>query len=315
MTLDEMIEDAEESPEEDELLEEEEEEEQDPLSEDEETEDEEESEETEDDSDDEEEESDEDEEETDTDTSEDSEETFTVTISGSEVEVTREQLLQYAQRGADVNEDNSLAEEKVILAQAGLSAEDLKILAEVKGGSKEALAKLAQRNSIDVLDVENEMAGEYKPTQEYHVPTEVDRVAGEIMSDPELAENFRGEVDRIRDVGPEFVKLISENPNALRDFSSHVRSGLASKVIPLAINKMKLEGGPFAKHYASIGQQMENASKAPEKRQVSKREQDMRKKASAGNSGRAKHSPSDSDDIFEMSDADFNDMLGEPSFS
>jgi len=308
MTLDELIEDAESNPEieEEEQLEEEIEEEeeiQDPLEEEEEESSEEEEEEPELEEEDGEEEPKEEEEE----------ETYTVTIAGSEVEVTKEQLLEYASKGANQTKDNSLEEEKFILEQAGLSAEDLKLIAEVKSGSKEALAKLAEQSKIDVMDVEPEMSEQYKPTMEYTPPTEVDKVASEIIQDTELAQSFQEQTAIIRNYGPEFMEILSTNAGALKDFAGHIKSGIAQEIIPKAIHAMNTSGGTFAQQYAKIGEAMYAQKQAKQERQLSPREEQMRKKASVGTGTKTKKNVADTD-VFDLSPDEFEQLLGEQKF-
>ncbi len=328
MSLDEMIDDAEENPETEDDFTEEEETEQEPdeeeTSEDKEEESDEEnideSEEHSDESEEDETEK-EDDEEQDSETIETSEETFKVTIAGTEMDVTKEQLMMYAQRGADNFNDKEKtdSESDIVMKQAGLTAEDLKLYAEAKGGSKEAIAQIAKLNGVDIMDVESEMADKYQQSQQYHVPTEMDGVIKDISSDPELAVNFKGTVEQIRSAGPEFIKIISENPNALKDFSGHVKSGIAQEIIPKAIHAMNTQGGTFSENYAKIGKTLSESRQTQketvkETRTVSKREEQMRKKASAGNSGKSKHSKTSDDDIFEMSESEFEDFLGEVNY-
>ena len=236
------------------------------------------------------------------------------------MEVTREQLMMYAQRGADNfnTEKKTESESDIVMKQAGLTAEDLKLYAEAKGGSKEAIAQIAKLNGVDIMDVESEMADKYQQSQQYHVPTEMDGVIKDISSDPELAVNFKGTVEQIRSAGPEFIKIISENPNALKDFSGHVKSGIAQEIIPKAIHAMNTQGGTFSENYARIGKALSESKQTTktvkETRTVSKREEQMRKKASAGNSGKSKHSKSSDEDVFDMSAEEFEDFLGEVNY-
>ena len=87
-----------------------------------------------------------------------------VEVSGVKVVInSKEEMLAYVKKGASTFnvEQDRFTEEKTILEQGKISADDLKLLVDAKNGSKEALALLARKANIDILDVESEMADSY----------------------------------------------------------------------------------------------------------------------------------------------------------
>jgi hypothetical protein len=129
------------------------------------------------------------------------------------------------------------------------------------------------------------------------------------MEDTELAESFG---NMVKTVPKEFVAQISNNPTALRNFANQIKSGIAQKVIPLAVKEQMLKGGDFMTHYAEIGRRVYNEDKisAEERKDVRKKDpraEKLRKRASnkKGSSKGTKTSQT-ADDIWEMSSEEFN---------
>jgi hypothetical protein len=230
-------------------------------------------------------------------------------IAGIKVTISsEEEMLAYVRKGASTfNKDESkFKEEKMIIEQAGLTPELLKLVAEAKNGSKEALALLARKSNIDILDVENEMADSYKQQTQYQMQTEVDTVANEILSNPELASEFR----RLASVVPaDFMAEITGNARDLKAFSKHIESGIAKEVIPMAINSQIVNGGTFLENYNKVGLALSQKKAQPEvKREVGQREQELRKRASSGQGNNHQSSSNSGADIWDMSDEDFENL-------
>jgi len=232
-----------------------------------------------------------------------------VEVSGHKVTITsKEEMLAYIKAGASSfnKEPEKYSEEKTIISQAGLSADDLKLIAEAKAGSKEAIALIAKKAGVDILDVENEMAESYKQQKEYHQQSEVDVVADEILKDETHANEFR----KISATLPnDFMDEITSNAKDLKAFSNHIRSGIAQKVIPLAINSQMVNGGTFLENYNKVGFALSQQKQEPEKkREVGEREKDLRKRASSGKGNNHQSQSTSDQDIWDMSDEDFDKL-------
>lgn len=247
---------------------------------------------------------------------ESTEEKPTVTFEPIEVEVSghkvtinsKEEMLAYIKKGASTfnKEPETFVEEKTILEQGQLSADDLKLLVDAKNGSKEALALLARRSNIDILDVESEMADAYKQQTQYQVETDVDKVANEILSNETLATEFR----KVSSALPkDFMSEITSNAKDLKAFSGHIESGIAQKIIPLAINSQIVNGGSFMDNYNKIGFAMsQQKPEVKQERTVSEREADLRKRAFSGTGHNNQSASNSSKDIWDMSEEDFNNI-------
>ena len=232
-----------------------------------------------------------------------------VEVSGVKVTInSKEEMLAYIKKGASTFnvEPDRFTEEKTILEQGKISSDDLKLLVDAKNGSKEALALLARRANIDILDVESEMADSYTQQTQYQIESDVDKVANEILSDETLANEFR----RVSNIVPKgFMNEITSNAHDLKAFSRHIKSGIAQEVIPLAINSQIVNGGSFLENYNKIGIEISQKKAQPEqRREIGKREQDLRKRASSGTGHNNSSNVNQSKDIWDMSDEDFNNL-------
>jgi hypothetical protein len=232
-----------------------------------------------------------------------------VDVSGVKVTInSEEEMLAYIRKGASTftKEPEKFVEEKTILEQGNVSASDLKLLVDAKNGSKEALALLARKANIDILDVESEMADAYTQQAQYHIETDVDKVANEILSNETLATEFR----KVSSALPkDFMNEITSNAQDLKAFSGHIESGIAQKIIPLAINSQIVNGGNFMENYNRIGLELSQKKAQPEvKREVGQREQELRKRASSGTGHNNSSNANSGKDIWDMSDEDFNNL-------
>lgn len=232
-----------------------------------------------------------------------------VEVAGVKVTInSKEEMLAYIKKGASTftAEPEKFTEEKVILEQGKVSAEDLKLLVDAKNGSKEALALLARKANIDILDVESEMADAYTQQTQYYKQSEVDKVADEILSDTELASEFK----RVASALPQdFMSEITSNAHDLKAFSGHIKSGIAQQIIPQAINSQIVNGGTFLENYNKVGFAMSQKQAQPEvKREVGQREQELRKRASSGSGHNNQSATNSGKDIWDMSDEDFDNL-------
>lgn len=228
-----------------------------------------------------------------------------IEVNGIKVNIDSEEaMLAYVKEGAKnfKKEDSNLKEEETIIKQGNLSAEDLKLIVDAKNGSKEAIALIAKRAGVDILDVEEEMANNYRQQQEYYQQTEVDTVVNKILEDETHAAEFR----RIAKALPtDFINEVTSNAKDLQSFSNHIKSGIAQQVIPLAINSQMINGGSFIDNYNKVGYEMSQKQANKQVRTVSEKEEKLRKMASSGSGHNTTVKKNSTEDIWNMSDEDF----------
>lgn len=217
-----------------------------------------------------------------------------------------------------VDNRKSISEE--IVSQANLSDSDLKLLADIKAGNIGALNKLAKESKIDLVDVD-EFKGDYETQFEPKVLSDVDVVINNISSNKELSAKFN---DVIGDLPDDFLSSISDSANDLATFANHVNSGMAQDLIPLASKAAALNGGSLLENYIRIGEEKYSSQSKKNnesssnnsndsknlKRDISDREKDLRKRASAdfdANKG-GKSSDLSVDDIWEMSEDEISKL-------
>lgn len=238
-------------------------------------------------------------------------EPVTLDVNGTEVVVDNiKDLVAYAKKGANtVNKQETHVEEKLILEQGKLSSDDLKLLVDAKNGSKEAIAKLAQIAKVDTLDIEEDLANEYKPQFNVSKESEVDKVANEIAQDTALREQFQ---TVSRALPQDFTQKLMTDASMLKDFARHVKDGIAQEIVPKAITAQIRDGGTFIDAYIKVGTQLMQEKTAPEQqqeeRQVDKKAQKLRDKATS----RKKLKPKgkvDGDDIWALPQEEFEKAL------
>jgi len=209
-------------------------------------------------------------------------------------------------------------EDIAILQSGEITKDDLILLAEAKRGNKDAIAKMAQNNNVDVFELDDEAAENYSPQREYMSTEqlEMNELATELLADPVVApamEQFS------TDMPSDFREALSTNGTVLKGFAQDIRSGAAQAIYPHALAAQAMHGGDFISHYQQVGQQMYGQKQAaPQGRnpaapaprpQVSERERDLRNKAAAPRPGQAsKTFLNDAQSIWDMPDDEFDAM-------
>jgi len=242
-----------------------------------------------------------------------------VEIDGNKITVnSQEELMTLAKKGlksVDIK-PNVDSEVDTFVKQAGLTKADLTLLVDARNGDANAIAKLAEIAKVDVLDIEAEKAGEYKPTFEMQAQSEIDIVAGEILNDTEHATVFK---ETMVGLPTDFKQTISNDAGMLKAFSSHLKSGLAQEVLPQVRKEMALKGGTFFENYARLGQETARAKAAPQQeakqepkqeRQMSDKEKKLRARADGGDkSSSSKKGKTTAEDIQNMSEEEFAKLI------
>lgn len=245
-------------------------------------------------------------------------EPITVKVNGIDVTISsKDEMMSFIKKGAESFnvKDDEYSNEKNILSQGKLTADDLKLLVDAKNGNAKAIAKLAKISNVDLIDIEDDFADEYTPEFKVIEETDIDKVAREIINDSELHENFKSISNS---VPSSFINKVTSNANDLKTFSEHIKSGLAQEIIPEAI-KLTYQGIDFAEAYVRVGhsvigkkqQQQEsngdNVSEQKKERQMSDREKALRQKAKDNNySDKKSNKDLTEDDIWNMSKEDFD---------
>ena len=208
-------------------------------------------------------------------------------VSGQEITLeSKEEVESFiANQNRNINTTRTSDVDEMV-KQAKLSNDDLKLLADVKAGKPGALKKLADSNNIDLADAD-EFDGDYTPEFEMVKVSEVDNIIADINADTEFAPKFNEVVSTLPD---DFLDAIGSNAHDLRQFESHVRSGLAAELLPQAVKMTSLGEGSLLENYIKVGEakfakkESTPAAEKPEpkqERQVSKKEQELRNRAGA----------------------------------
>ena len=235
-------------------------------------------------------------------------EPITVKFNGSDIQLDNMAEVQsYLNRVGNTGKPKT-SKEKQLMAQSGLSEEDIALMVDAKKGNKGAIAKLAKNANVDVYDLDDEMAESYTPEFQAQYMSEVDEVAEEIMSNENLAREFQ---EVTKTLPEDFIGAIASNPVALRNFAQHVESGLAKEVLPQAMKKVLLEGGDLLTHYTTLGEaafnsNREKPSDSKTTRKLSPRAGELKKQATKKKVGQSKKKTTlSADDVWNMSDEDF----------
>jgi hypothetical protein len=211
-----------------------------------------------------------------------------------------------------------------ILQSGEITKDDLILMAEAKRGNKDAIAKMAQLNNVDVFELDEEAAENYAPQREYATgpQLEMQELAQELLADEVVApamESFSN------DMPDDFREALSTNSAVLKGFAQDIRSGAAKEIYPHAVAAQAMHGGSFIQHYQQIGMKMfgqEQQPQAqpqaapnevePQKRQVSERERNLRQKAFAPRGGQqSKSFLNDAQSIWDMPEDEFDSLSNE----
>lgn len=224
-----------------------------------------------------------------------------------------DELIKIAEQGLDyTRKTNELAPyRKTIeyIKATGIEESDLQMLAEIKSGNKTAINGLVSKYNIDVDSYDD--TAKFQPQVDVRIPNDVDYVAQEIMSNPELANNFKNIVQYVPD---SFKTQLASDANVLRAFSTDVERGIAQQILPEANKLMMLNPGmDFTQAYVTAGNKVfaqpaatEPTAQAPvtTPKVVPNASSDAKAKASIGSKAGA--TPDSSIDIWEngLSDAE-----------
>jgi len=235
-----------------------------------------------------------------------------IDILGQKVTIdSQDELMKFLKKGVSAESNPKKlppSEAEQIMLQGKLTEKDLALIIDAKNGNKFAIAKLAKESGIDINEVLEDDAENYTQKFQPKVMSEVDMVAEEILSDNDWKTKFQ---ETLQSVPEDFIQDITVDPERLRNFGEHVKSGLAQRIIPLAIKSKILNGGTFLENYAKVGRRVTQEDTVPKKRKISPRAKEMKRRAVApkGSTESTKKETS-GDDIWNMSDKEFEKKYG-----
>lgn len=168
-----------------------------------------------------------------------------------------EELIVLAQKGLNYTQKTQqIATHKHTVDYLGkhnITMQDLEALASLKSGDKQALGHLAKSNKIDLYDIDSEATFNPQETVKYYEPTEVDIVANEILQNEPVAKKITEWVSS--EVLPnDFLGLLRSDANALKAFAEDVETGIADRIIPLAMKNYAINKGDFLNSYIGAAQ-------------------------------------------------------------
>jgi len=165
------------------------------------------------------------------------------------------------------------------IKKGNIDESDLALLADIKAGKVGAMKKLADRNNLDLVDVD-EFEGEYEPEAKMEIRDDIDIVLDNMRADTELATKFDGIVETLPD---DFLSVIANDPRDLAAFIGQVKSGVAEELLPEAAKQAALGNGTLIDNYISIGnKKYAGKSKDNSKgRTMTEREKELRNRVSA----------------------------------
>jgi hypothetical protein len=253
---------------------------------------------------------------------------FEVDYGGTKLSIdTQEEMVALISKGLNSKEPSKPTVEQDMMKQGNVQKEQLQLLIEAMNGNTGALAKIAEMGKIDLLDVDGESSKNYESSFKLQqIDHDLDAVANSIVGNKELFGKWETLTNQADD---DFVQTIMSDSQTLKSFKNHMETGLAEAVMPMAIKRAKLTGESLFDAYATVGREyadgiekakgdtkqtetkQEKREEKKEERQMTDREKKLREQASSGNSSKETDGePKDDDDIWNMSDEEFQKKFG-----
>jgi len=201
-----------------------------------------------------------------------------------------------------------------IMEQHNISDEDLSVLAQIRGGNKDALAALVKSSGIDYMDVTDEVSAGYNPAE--FIPSDtsmsIKEVQDEISVDPEysITQNVVNNVMDEKSQG-----MLVQNPNMIRGLHQDIKNGVYEEVQAKAYKMKVMEGGTRSdmEYYIAAAQseqpvnnqapvQNQTPARNETQEQVTKPNLGKAKSKRAAGSTKAKVAPKTVVDVNEMTD-------------
>ena len=156
------------------------------------------------------------------------------------------QGLNYAGKTTELAKHRSFVQ---YAEENGISLEDMQQLIDAKAGSKEAVANIAKKSNVDVFDLDNDMAENYKqePIQMPEVvDPRLDTMANEILSNDSYRDSFQKWFPTM----PEDIQqAVTGNPDVLRGVQEDLQSGIFEPAMEQAYKYQRINGMDFSNAY------------------------------------------------------------------
>lgn len=204
--------------------------------------------------------------------------------------------LNYTQKTQQLSSQKSTVD---YLSKHNISMQDLEALASLKAGDKQAIGHLAKANKIDLYDIDSEAAFSPNDNVKYYEPTEVDIVANEILQNEPVAKKITEWVSS--EVLPnDFIGLLRTDANALRAFAEDVDSGIADRIMPLAMKNYAINKGNFIDSYIGAAQYLASSNQVQQPKPVTKNASSTDKAKVSISSGKQSSASTEDDfDVYE----------------
>lgn len=236
-----------------------------------------------------------------------------VKAKGTELEVGIEDLLAAYPRVVDYTQKmQAIAEyrrKNEMLAQNGITDEDLSILIDAKKGDKAAIAKLIKQAEVDPMDIDVEEL-DYKP-KDYGVDPkifELKDIEERIKDDPEYPTTYNIVTQEWDEASR---RKFSEEPSLIEQLHIDVKNGTYAKVAPEALKLKIQDGGRMSDmdYYIAAGQAILQAEQSQTEPPAQTTAPVKAKKRAAAAPATKKSVEAPPVDVMELSDEEFDKML------
>ena len=171
----------------------------------------------------------------------------------------RKQLLRLGQQGLNyAGKTTELAKHKSFVNYAeenGVSLEDIQMLAAAKKGDKAAIAQISKNGSVDVFDLDNDMAKEFAPEPiqlQQQVDPQIDSIANEILGNDEHKDAFQKWFPTMpQDVQNE----VMSNSQVLHGVQEDITAGVFAPAMEQAYKYQRINGMDFGSAYTRAKQE------------------------------------------------------------
>jgi hypothetical protein len=205
-------------------------------------------------------------------------ETYKVKANGTEFDFTVDELKLLASKGMNYTKRIQTIkpyEKKIsILEEANISEDDLNLMVDVLKGDKNALASVAKRTGIDLMEVDTEDV-KYQPKTYGKSEAElaIDNVVSNISQDKEYAITHHVIENQWDDASK---RMFVDRPELINELHIDVVNGTFDKVSPAAMKLKVLDGGTKSdiEYYVMAGQQLNAQRLADEAKAVKAKEEE-----------------------------------------
>ncbi len=192
--------------------------------------------------------------------SETKEDSYKVKANGQEYDFSLEELQQLAPKAMDytkkMQEIAPWRKSISALKDNGMSETDVNLMIDAMKGDKSAIAEVLKKTSVDALDIDTDSKEEYQPKQygKDESLSAIEDIVSNISRDAEYATTERvidGEWDNASRT------TMAENPEMISGLHDDVKSGVYSKVAPMAAKMKALSDGSKSdlEYYMEAGKQ------------------------------------------------------------